>query len=177
MAGKELAAQVDLALIAREWAIDLGEAREKVFRLIDLIQEKMIPLAREHEKWMKVGGEYGRLQRVRVLDEVDRFLENEIGVVAPPEARLRPGQPCMLVWDTCFSTIGSEYMPVFVEIARMAGEGGNHAGDIVVDAVGVCEIPINKPDPQRVERRDLASIHRRIVGRNSRVVVPLNGQQ
>lgn len=174
MQNKESSASTDLDLFVKagEWPIDLDEVRARVDELLTLMESKMIPLAREYEYWMRVRN--GMHERQRIARERDSFLRQDIGIVAPPEASLRPEQPCLLVWNTSFSTCGDEYIPVLIEIARMVSPAENPAEGIVLDVLPLCEISINHPQPRRLDFYRSRDFHRRVVSNQSKVIAPLH---
>jgi hypothetical protein len=152
--------------------IDLDEVRDRVERLLELLQKDIQPFILEHRRFSNTSGEYGMQMRQAVRRGIDTLLRDTIGVISPAEGQFTLDQPLLLVWSSLGSN-GGIMNPILIDIARVSNistDKGLTCSAIMIAQISWEDAVLRKVDPSYRQ-----GIRTQNVMPNGAVVVPLAG--
>ncbi len=150
--------------------IDLEEVQARVYELLTIIEEHMLPLMMDYAKNLKVGGAIGQKRRREAGEKISQLLE-DMGVTTSGESGIAVGQPCMLIWSA-LSSSGERIDPILIELARVTSVD-EHA-TLGLDVIPLLEIPFGTTEIRRAQKYSNTP-HRRKLSDGQNVLLPLTG--
>lgn len=150
--------------------IDLQEVQERIYTLLTIIEEQMLPLMSDYKRYQRVDGAHGQKGRQEAAEKMSLLLKN-MGVTTSGESDITVGQPCMLIWSAMGSSRGN-IDPILIELARVTSKDTH--SNLGLDVMPLLEIPFGTTQIQRVTRFS-SEVHHRTLWDGQEVLLPLTG--